>query len=89
MKEGSEKLPPIISNCYCCLTSPFSQKSIVKIFAFVSLKGFRPFHPNEPWVHSKIRKVKQCVLHADKTYIEKVACLIQMKGKTKVNNQVF
>ena len=32
---------PTLSNCYCCLTSPFiARKSIVKILAFVSLGGF-------------------------------------------------
>ena len=36
VKGGSDKLQPTLSNCYCCLTSPFStRKSMVKIFAFV------------------------------------------------------
>ena len=35
---GSDKRRPSLSNCYCCLTSPFiTRKSMVKIFAFVSL----------------------------------------------------
>ena len=35
---GSDKCPPIFSNCYCCLTSPFfTRNSMVKIFVFVSL----------------------------------------------------
>ena len=34
----SDKRPPTLSNCDCYLTSPFStRKSMVKIFAFVSL----------------------------------------------------
>ena len=37
MKGGSDKLPPTLSNCYCCLTSSFfTRKSVVKIFVFVS-----------------------------------------------------
>ena len=32
---GSDRLLPTLSNCYCCLTSPFfTRKSMVKIFAF-------------------------------------------------------
>ena len=37
---GSDLCPPTLSNCYCCLTSPFltrKTESMVKIFAFVSL----------------------------------------------------
>ena len=38
VKGGLDKLPPRLSNCYCCSTSPFfTRKSMVKIFAFVSL----------------------------------------------------
>ena len=35
VKGASDKLPPTLSNCYCCLTSPFSvtRKSMIKIFA--------------------------------------------------------
>ena len=25
---GSDKLPPTLSNCYCCLTSPSSQGKV-------------------------------------------------------------
>ena len=37
VKGDSDKRPPTLSNCYCCLTSPFfTGKSMVKIFAFIS-----------------------------------------------------
>ena len=52
VKGGSDKLLPTLSNCYCCLTSPFfTRKSMVKIFAFVSLKGVRP---NHPWIRPRL-----------------------------------
>ena len=41
MRGGSDKLSPTLSYCYCCLTSPFfTRKSMVKIFVFVSFRGF-------------------------------------------------
>ena len=41
VRGGSDKLPPKLSDCYCCLTSAFfTRKSTVKIFAFVSFRGF-------------------------------------------------
>ena len=42
---------PTLSNCYCCLTSPFiTRKSIVKILAFVSLRGFNGTTPGSALV---------------------------------------
>ena len=40
VKGGPDLRPPTLTNCYCCLTSPFFTRksgSMVKIFAFVSL----------------------------------------------------
>ena len=48
VRGGSDKRPPLLSNCFCYLTSPvFTRKSRVKIFAF-HFRGVRPNRPNHP-----------------------------------------